>query len=119
MDHKRLSHCRALPRKRRRLRLFPQWLRQRPSQCKRPRSREKLRHMYDLLVHKVSGKDFIEVLFGEDLDKATRDAIERRLAIMGAVLSAAILESHFRPKLLPKQHLQVVLEELYEALIHV
>jgi AcrR family transcriptional regulator len=86
---------------------------------RRPRSREKLRHMYDLLVHKVSGKDFIEVLFGEDLDKATRDAIERRLAIMGAVLSAAILESHFRPKLLPRQHLQGVLEELYDALIHV
>jgi hypothetical protein len=52
-------------------------------------------------VHKVSGRDFIDVLFGENLDKAKKDAIERRLAIMGAVLSAAILESHFRPKLLP------------------
>ena len=37
---------------------------------------------------------------------------------MGAILSAVILESHFRPKLLPKQQLQAVLEELYEALIH-
>jgi hypothetical protein len=57
-------------------------------------------------------------LFGEDMDKASRNAAERRLAVMGAILSAVILESHFRPKLLPKQHLQGVLEELYEALIH-
>src|SRR5271163_2408212 len=85
---------------------------------RRPQSREKLRHMYDLLLLRSSGNDFIEVLFGYDLDKTTRGAIERRLAVMGAILSAVILESHFRPKLLPKQHLQGVLEELYEALIH-
>jgi AcrR family transcriptional regulator len=84
---------------------------------RRPRSREKLQHMYDQLL-RPSGNDFIEVLFGYDLDKSTRAAIERRLAIMGAILSAVILESHFRPKLLPKQHLQEVLEDLYEALIH-
>ncbi len=46
---------------------------------------------------------------------ASRAAVERRLAIMGAVLSAVILESHFRPKL----RLDGVLEELYEALVHV
>jgi hypothetical protein len=45
-------------------------------------------------------------------------AQERRLAVMGAIVSAVILESHFRPKLLPKQQLQAVLDELYEALIH-
>jgi AcrR family transcriptional regulator len=84
---------------------------------RRPRSREKLQHMFDLLL-RPSGNDFIEVLFGHDLDKTTRAAIERRLAVMGAILSAVILESHFRPKLLPKQHLRGVLEELYEALIH-
>jgi hypothetical protein len=86
---------------------------------RRPRSREKLQHVYDLLLLRPSGNDFIEILFGYDLDKTTRAAIERRLAIMGAILSAVILESHFRPKLLPKQHLQGVLEELYEALVHV
>ena len=84
---------------------------------RRPSSREKLQNMYDLLF-KSSGSDFIAVLFGDDLDKATRAAIERRLAILGAILSAVTLESHFRPKLLPKQHLQELLEELYEALIH-
>jgi hypothetical protein len=74
--------------------------------------------MYDLLLLKSSGEDFIATLFGSDLDKATRAAIERRLAVMGAIVSAVILESHFRPKLLPKQQLQAVLEELYEAMIH-
>ena len=84
---------------------------------RRPQSREKLQHMYDL-VFKPSGNDFVELLFGEDLTRASRAAVERRLAVMGAILSAVILESHFRPKLLPRQHLQVVLEELYEALVH-
>jgi hypothetical protein len=37
---------------------------------------------------------------------------------MGAIVSAVILESHFRPKLLPRQQLKAVLEELYDALIH-
>ncbi|HMD21261.1 MAG TPA: helix-turn-helix domain-containing protein [Alloacidobacterium sp.] len=85
---------------------------------RRPQSREKLRHMYDLLLIRSSGEDFIGVLFGNGMDKTTRAAIERRLAVMGAIVSAVILESHFRPKLLPKQHLQAVLDELYGALIH-
>jgi AcrR family transcriptional regulator len=84
---------------------------------RRPRSREKLQHMYDLMF-RSSGNDFIELLFGDGLDQVTRAAAERRLAVMGATLSAVILESHFRPKLLPKAHLQEVLEELFEALIH-
>jgi AcrR family transcriptional regulator len=84
---------------------------------RRPQSRERLQRTYDLLF-KSSGSDFIELLFGHGLDKTTRVAIERRLAVMGAIVSAAILESHFRPKLLTKQHLQGVLHELYGALIH-
>ncbi len=83
---------------------------------RRPQSREKLQHTYDLMF-RSSGNDFIEVLFGHDFDKATRSAVERRFAVMGAIMSAVILESHFRPKLLPRQHLQTLLEELYEALI--
>jgi two-component system NtrC family sensor kinase len=44
-------------------------------------------------------------------------AVERRLVILGAIMSAVNLESLFRPKLLPKQQMQTVLNELYEALI--
>ena len=83
---------------------------------RRPESREKLLHMYELMA-KASGDDFIELLFGADLDKASRAAAERRLVILGAILSAVNLESHFRPKLLPKPQVEAVLNELYEALI--
>ena len=47
-----------------------------------------------------------------------RVGVERRLAIMGAVLSAVALESHFKPHLFPKLQMKAVLEELFEALVH-
>ncbi len=84
---------------------------------RRPESRAKLQHTFDLLF-KSSGNDFIELLFGANLDKTKRAAIERRLVVMGAIQSAVVLESNFRPKLLPKAQLQGFLEELYEALLH-
>ena len=84
---------------------------------RRPESREKLVHLYDLMA-KSSGRDFIELLFGHGLDKAARAAVERRLSILGAIFSAVNLESHFRPQLLARQHLLVVLDELFEALVH-
>jgi AcrR family transcriptional regulator len=37
---------------------------------RQPRSRERLQHLYDLLF-KSSGDDFIEMLFGDDLDTAS------------------------------------------------
>jgi AcrR family transcriptional regulator len=83
---------------------------------RRPESRDKLVHMFDQLA-KSSGIDFIELLYGAGLEKATRAAIERRFAILGALISAINLESHFQPKLLPKHQLKPVLDELYEALI--
>jgi AcrR family transcriptional regulator len=84
---------------------------------RRPESREKLLHIYDMLT-KASGKDFIESLFGANLDKAARAAAERRLVILGALLTGVNLESLFRPKLMSKQHVQPVLDELFKALIH-
>ncbi len=83
---------------------------------RRPESRQKLLHMYELMA-KASGSDFIELLFGANLDKASRAAAERQLVILGAILSAVNLESHFRPNLLPKLQVEAVLNELYEALI--
>lgn len=83
---------------------------------RRPESREKLLHMYELMG-KASGSDLIELLFGARLDKAARAAAERRLVILGAMLSAVNLESLYRPKLMTKQHLQPVLDELFKTLI--
>jgi AcrR family transcriptional regulator len=84
---------------------------------RRPRSREKLQRIFDLLFES-SGNDIIEIFFGDDLDKASRAAAERCLAVMDAILSGVMLESLFRPKLIRKPHLRAVLEELFEALFH-
>jgi AcrR family transcriptional regulator len=85
---------------------------------RRPDSREKLLQTYEQMS-KSTGDDFIELLFGSDLDKAGRAAAERRLVILGAILSAVTLESHFRPKLLAKKQLHTVLDEVYKALLYV
>jgi AcrR family transcriptional regulator len=83
---------------------------------RRPESREKLVYLYEMMT-KASGHDFIELLFGHKLNKASRSAVERRLSILGAIISAVNLESHFRPQLLARQHLSVVLDELFDALV--
>jgi AcrR family transcriptional regulator len=84
---------------------------------RRPESREKLLHMYEMTA-RTSGIDFIELLFGAGLEKSERASAERRLVILGAILSAINLESLFRPKLMSRQHVQPVLDELFTALIH-
>jgi AcrR family transcriptional regulator len=84
---------------------------------RRPESRDKLLRLYDLMT-KASGSDFIELLFGANLDKTARALAERRLVLLGSILSAVNLESLYRPKLMSKQHLQPVLDELFRTLIH-
>lgn len=83
---------------------------------RRPRSRQKYLRTFDTL-RRLSGGHFIEVLFGENLDKSSRAAVERRLTLIGAILGAVVLESHLRPKLLSKPVLQPVLEDLCDALL--
>jgi AcrR family transcriptional regulator len=82
-----------------------------------PESRQRLLRLYDSLF-RGAAKDFVELLFGKDLSKATRITLERRLAVMGSVLGGLVLESRFQPKLLPLNHLQELAEELFAALIH-
>ncbi len=84
---------------------------------RRPESRDKLMKLYERMANS-SVHDFIKLLFGDRLSKAARAGVERRLAIMGAVLSAVALESHFKPHLFPKLQIQGVLEEVFEALVH-
>lgn len=84
---------------------------------RRPEARGRLQHVYEIFAES-SGSDFIELLFGAGLENAARAGIERRLAIMGALLSAVFLESHFQPKALTKTQISAVLDEVYDALIH-
>jgi AcrR family transcriptional regulator len=83
---------------------------------RRPELSEKLLNLYNALF-KVSDNNFVEILFGKSLSRARRTAVERRLAVMGGALSALVLESHFRPALLPANQLQPMAEELFDALI--
>ena len=84
---------------------------------RRPELRERLLKLYEALFKRTT-KDFGELLFGKELTKAARRAVDRRLAVFAGALSGIILESHFRPALLPSNHLQPLIEELFEALIH-
>lgn len=84
---------------------------------RRPSSREKLHHLYQFVL-RAAGKDLVELLFGKGLSRATRATVERRLSVVGAALSALILESHFRPELFPDNQLKTMAEELVEALLH-
>jgi AcrR family transcriptional regulator len=84
---------------------------------RRPELRERLLKLYEALFKRTT-KDFGELLFGKELTKAARRAVDRRLAVFAGALSGIILESHFRPALLPSNHLQPLIKELFEALIH-
>jgi AcrR family transcriptional regulator len=78
--------------------------------------REKLVKLYEALL-KDAGKDLVEALFGKDLSKGSRTEAERRLAVISGALSGLVLESHFRPALLPAKHLREMTLKLIEALI--
>jgi hypothetical protein len=84
---------------------------------RRPELSEKLLKLYNSLFN-VSANNLVEMLFGKSLSRARRTGVERHLAVMGGALSALVLESHFRPELLPANHLRKMAEELFEALIH-
>lgn len=83
---------------------------------RRPESRERLWQLYKLVFEDPDG-DFVELLFGKGLSKAKRTAIDRRLALLGGALSGFVLESHFRPDLLPTNHVSQLAEELFDALM--
>jgi hypothetical protein len=84
---------------------------------RRPQSRERLEKIYKE-ISTASNRDFVELLFGDNLNKDTRQGIERRLSVIGSIVSAVILESHFRPKLFSKPHIETLLREIFDALIH-
>lgn len=85
---------------------------------RRPSARAKLQGMYDLLCES-NGQEFAKLLFGERLSKWNALNARRRLALLGAVLSASVVEGKFHPELLPRRALQQVLNELMEALLQI
>jgi AcrR family transcriptional regulator len=85
---------------------------------RRPSARAKLQGMYDLLCES-NGQEFTKLLFGERLFKSNALNARRRLAMLGAVLSSAVVESKFHPELLPRKALQRALNDLMEAFLKI
>lgn len=85
---------------------------------RRPEAKERLLKLYDELFSDFA-KELPELLFGKGLSRAERKLVDQRLAILGAALSGLVLESHFRPTLLPPKQLQQIASELFDALIHI
>jgi AcrR family transcriptional regulator len=81
-----------------------------------PEAREKLLRLYESLFAN-SSKDFIELLFGKGLTKTRRNSAERHLAALGGILSGLVLESQFRPELLPPNRLRTIAEGIFSNLI--
>jgi AcrR family transcriptional regulator len=68
------------------------------------------------MLHALPRPDSLSPLFGELKPREIR-AIHRRLALLGSILTAAVLESHFRPELLSGKDLDAALGEIFEALV--
>jgi AcrR family transcriptional regulator len=81
-----------------------------------PEAREKLLSDYESLSAR-SPSGLTELLFGKNLSKPARAAIQRRMAVLGGTFSSLVLESRFRPDLFPPGKLEPFADEIFEVLI--
>jgi hypothetical protein len=81
-----------------------------------PEAREKLLSHYESFSAQ-SPISLIELLFGKNLSKPARAAIQRRMAVLGSTFSGLVLESRFHPDLLPPGKLEPFADEIFELLI--
>jgi AcrR family transcriptional regulator len=84
---------------------------------RQPKLKARLQRLMSML-HSTSKRESFRGIFG-DLKPKEMHAFERRMALVGSVMSAAVLESHFRPELLSGKNMDAVLEEVFEALVRV
>ncbi len=82
---------------------------------RQPRVKARLRKIQTTL-HSTSKEDYVRLLFG-DISPEEVQAVKRRFSLLGAIISAAVLESHFRPELLGGGELEAVLGEMFEAVV--
>ncbi len=82
---------------------------------RQPRVKARLRKIQTTL-HSTSKEDYVRLLFG-DISPEEVQAVKRRFSLLGAIISAAVLESHFRPELLGSGELEAVLGEMFEAVV--
>jgi len=85
---------------------------------RRPDVREKLFQLYQLIFVGSTGS-LAELLFGKGMTKAVRANLEQRLAAMGGALNGLVLENQFRAGQIPTNQLKRLVEEIFDALIHI
>ena len=85
---------------------------------RRPSARAQLQSMYSLL-YESNGQEFAKMVFAERLSKSNALNARRKLALLGGVLSAAVVESKFRPELLPRKPMHQMLSDLIDVLLQI
>jgi AcrR family transcriptional regulator len=83
---------------------------------RQPKLKARIRRLMSML-HSTSGEEFFQLVFGT-VKPAEAHAMRRRLSLVGSIMSAAVLESNFRPALYAPKDLEAVLIEVLEFLIH-
>jgi AcrR family transcriptional regulator len=82
---------------------------------RQPKLKTRMRRLMAML-HSTSGEDFLQLLFGK-LTPSEAHKVERRFSLIGSIMSAAVLESNFRPVLFVDDDLEAVLAELLEFMV--
>ena len=82
---------------------------------RQPKLKTRMRRLMTML-HSTSGEDLFQLLFGK-LKPSETHKMERRFSLIGSIMSAAVLESNFRPALFADADLEAVLAELLEFIV--
>ena len=84
---------------------------------RQPKLKARMRRIHAML-HATTGQDFLRMLFG-DVSVGQKRLIERRMSLVNSIVSAAALDSHFKPELLSGKDLEEVLAEFLDAVVRV
>ncbi len=82
---------------------------------RQPKLKTRMRRLM-AMMHSTNGEDLFQMMFGK-VKASEKHAIERRFSLIGSIMSAAVLESHFKPALFTENDLEAVLSELLEFII--
>jgi AcrR family transcriptional regulator len=82
---------------------------------RQPKLKTRMRRLMTMM-HSTSGEDFFQLLFGK-VKPSEAHRMERRFSLIGSIMSAAVLESNFRPALFADEDLEAVLAELLEFIV--
>jgi AcrR family transcriptional regulator len=82
---------------------------------RQPKLKTRMRRLMSMM-HSTTGDDLFQLMFGK-VKPNEKHAIERRFSLIGSIMSAAVLESHFKPALFTEKDLETVLAELLEFIV--